>query len=265
MNNIDYGIVMFEGEHLDAMIQNQDISPANIAMFADRYGKNAGVAMPMSKILSRVMDNKGLCYTLLNKDGVPVAIFGALPLNPELPSELQLLWEGVLLLNKWEFCADDNIAKKAIESIASALTLVFDNGRTNITLCTQVREDFTTGFEKYGVTVHRDKKIAVNGVNYVYCSVNGQSVERLRQYLYPVAEPQTDTDEVTDVRDDISESGNEPSDGSGGTPADQETSEQSDQRDESTDGMAATVNQNDSVESGSWESAGEIPITDARG
>lgn len=113
MNNIDYGIVMFEGEHLDAMIQNQDISPANIAMLADRYGKNAGVAMPMAKILSQIMSGGGRRYTLLNKDGVPVAIFGALPVSPELPSELQLLWEGVLLLNKWEFCADDNIAKKS--------------------------------------------------------------------------------------------------------------------------------------------------------
>ena len=263
MNNIDYGIVMFEGVHLDAMIRDRDISSANIAMLADRYGKNAGVAMPIAKILSRIMDNKGVCYTLLNKDGIPVAIFGALPLNPELPSELQLVWEGVLLLNKWEFCADDKIAREAIKSIASALSLVFDNGHTGITLCTQIREDFTTGLEKYGVTVHRDKKIDVNGVKYVYCSVNGKSVERLRQYLYPVAEPQID--EVTDVRNDISESRDEPSDGSGGTPTDQETSEQSDQRDESTDGMAATVNQNDSVESGSGESAGEIPITDARG
>ena len=264
MNNIDYGIVMFEGVHLDAMIRDRDISSANIAMLADRYGKNAGVAMPIAKILSRIMDNKGLCYTLLNKNGRPVAIFGALPVSPGYPQELQILWEGFLLLSKWEFCANDNIAKKAIESIASALTLVFDNGRTNITLCTQVREDFTTGFEKYGITVHRDKKIDVNGVKYVYCSVNGKSVERLRQYLYPtVAEPQPDG--VTNVRNDASESGSEPSDGSGGTPTDQETSEQSDQRDESTGGMAAASDQNGSVESGSWESAGEIPITDARG
>ena len=274
MNNIDYSIVMFEGAHLDAMIQNQDISPANIAMFADRFGKREGVAMPMAKILSQIMSGGGRRYTLLNKDGMPVAIFGAMTVTPELPSELQLLWEGVLLLSKWEFCLSDNgldaevreddkIAKKAIDAIASALSLIFDNGHTGVTLCTQVREDFTTEFEKYGVTVHRDKKIAVNGVNYVYCSVNGKSVERLRQYLHPVAEPQTD--EVTDVRDDISESGDEPSDGSGGTPTDQETSEQSDQRDESTDGLAATSNQNGSVESGSGESAGEIPITDARG
>lgn len=263
MNN-DYGIIMFEGAHLDAMIQNQDISPANIAMFADRFGKREGVAMPMAKILSQIMSGGGRRYTLINKDGVVVAIFGALPLNPELPSELQLLWEGVLLLSEREFCADDKTTKKAIDAIGEALRLVFDNGRTNITLCSQIREDFATGLEKYGVTVHRDKKIAVNGVNYVYCSVNGKSVERLRQYLHPVAEPQTH-DEVTDVRDDISESGDEPSDGSGGTPTDQETSEQSDQRDESTDGLAATSNQNGSIESGSGESAGEIPITDARG
>lgn len=258
MNRID----RFNGEDLDVLITDNNISPADRAMLADRYGKNAGVAMPLSKILARILDNKGVCYTLRNDAGEVVSIFGALPVSPELPSELQLVWEGILLVS---WAESERNLKEAIESIASALTLVFDNGRTNITLCTQVREDFTTGFEKYGITVHRDKKIAVNGVNYVYCSVNGQSVERLRQYLYPVAEPQTDTDEVTDVRDDISESGNEPSDGSGGTPADQETSEQSDQRDESTDGMAATVNQNGSVESGSWESAGEIPITDARG
>ena len=262
---MNYRIEHFAGEHLDAMIQNQDIYPANIAMLADRYGKNAGVAMPMSKILLQIMSGGGRRYTLLNKDGVPVAIFGALPLNPELPSELQLLWEGVLLLNKWEFCADDNIAKEAIESIASALTLVFDNGRTNITLCTQIREEFTAGFEKYGITVHRDKKIAVNGVNYVYCSVNGQSVERLRQYLYSVAEPQTDTDEVTDVRDDISESGNEPSDGSGGTPADQEESQQGDISDQPADSLPTASNKNDSVESGSGDAASALPIEDARG
>ena len=258
---MNYRIEHFVGVHLDTMIRDRDISSANIAMLADRYGKNTGVAMPLSKILARILDNKGVCYTLLNESNEVMAIFGALPLNPELPSELQLVWEGILLVS---WAESERNLKEAIESIASALTLVFDNGRTNITLCTQVREDFATGFEQYGITVHRDKKIDVNGVKYVYCSVNGKSVERLRQYLYPVAEPQTH-DEVTDVRDDISESGDEPIDGGGGTPADQETSEQSDQRDESTDGMAATVNQNGSVESGSWESAGEIPITDARG
>ena len=256
MNRIEH----FTGISLDYMIGGECISPATRAMLADRYGTNAGVAMPLAKIFSRIMDNKGLCYTLIDESNDVVAIFGALPVSPELPSELQLVWEGILLVS---WAESERNLKEAIESIASALTLVFDNGRTNITLCTQVREDFTTGLEKYGVTVHRDKKIDVNGVKYVYCSVNGKSVERLRQYLYPVAEPQPDG--VTNVRNDISESRDEPSDGSGGTPTDQETSEQSDQRDESTDGMAATVNQNDSVESGSWESAGEIPITDARG
>ena len=265
MNNIDYGIVMFEGVHLDAMIRDRDISPATSAMLADRYGKNAGVAMPLAKILSRIMDNKGLCYTLLNKNGRPVAIFGALPLNPELPSELQLVWEGVLVMGHWEFCVDDETPKKAIEAIGGALTLAFDNGRTNITLCSQIREDFATGLEMYGVTVHRDKKIAVNGVNYVYCSVNGQSVERLRQYLYPVAEPQTDTDEVTDVRDDISESGDEPSDGSGGTPADQEEGQQGDSGDQPADSLPTASDQNGSVESGSGDAASAIPIEDARG
>ena len=263
MNNIDYGIVMFEGAHLDAMIQNQDISPANIAMFADRFGKREGVAMPMAKILSQIITGSGKRYTLLNKDGIPVAIFGALSLTPELPSELQLVWEGVLLLNKWEFCVDDDvIANKAIEAIGGALSLIFDNGHTGVTLCTQVREDFATGLEKYGVTVHRDKKIAVNGVNYVYCSVNGKSVERLHQYLHPVAEPQTD--EVTDVRDDISESGDEPSDGSGGTPADQEESEQGSSGDQPADGLATASDQNGGVESGSGDAASAIPIEDAR-
>jgi hypothetical protein len=198
------------------------------------------------------------------KNGIPVAIFGALSLTPELPSELQLVWEGVLLLNKWEFSADDDvIANKAIEAIGGALSLIFDNGHTGVTLCTQVREDFTEGLEKYGVTVHRDKKIAVNGVNYVYCSVNGKSVERLRQYLHPVAEPQTD--EVTDVRDDISESGDEPSDGSGGTPADQEESQQGDISDQPADSLPAASDKNGSVESGSGDAAGAIPIEDARG
>ena len=257
---MNYRIEHFVGVHLDTMIRDRDISSANIAMLADRYGKNTGVAMPIAKILSRIMDNKELCYTLLNESNEVMAIFGALPLNPELPSELQLVWEGILLVS---WAERERNLKETIESIASALTLVFDNGRTNITLCSQIREDFATGLEKYGVTVHRDKKIVVNGVNYVYCSVNGKSVERLRQYLYPVAEPQID--EVTDVRNDISESRDEPSDGSGGTPTDQETSEQSDQRDESTGGMAAASDQNGSVESGSWESAGEIPITDTCG
>ena len=262
-NNAGYKIVIFEGDHLDAMIQNDDISPANIAMLADRFGERAGVAMPMAKILLQIATNNGKRYTLLNKDGIPVGIFGAMTVTPGLPSELQLVWDSILILNKWEFLGDKT-AKEVINAIASALLLMFDNGRTNITLCTQVREDFTAGFEKYGITVHRDKKIDVNGVKYVYCSVNRGSVDRLRQYLYPpVAEPQID--EVTNVRDDISESGDEPSDGSGGTPADQKTSEQSDQRDESTDGMAATSDQNGSVESGSGESAGEIPIIDACG
>ena len=232
-------------------------------MLADRFGMDAGVAMPMAKILSRIMDNKGLCYTLLNKNGIPVAIFGALPLNPELPSELQLVWEGVLLLDDREFCVDDETARKAIEAIGGALSLIFDNGHTGITLCTQIREDFTEGLEKYGVTVHRDKKIAVNGVNYVYCSVNGKSVDRLRQYLYPVAEPQTH-DEVTDVRNDISESRDEPSDGSGGTPADQEEGQQGDIGDQPADSLPTASDQNGSVESGSGDAAGAIPIEDAR-
>jgi hypothetical protein len=262
MNNIDYSIVMFEGEHLDAMIQNQDISPANIAMFADRFGKREGVAMPMAKILSQIITGGGRRYTLM-KNGIPVAIFGALSLTPELPSELQLVWEGVLLLNKWEFCVDDDvIANKAIEAIGGALALIFDNGHTGVTLCTQVREDFTEGLEKYGVTVHRDKKIAVNGVNYVYCSVNGKSVDRLRQYLHPVAEPQID--EVTDDRD-ASNTGAEPSDGSNGTPADQEEGQQGDISDQPADSLPAASDKNDSVESGIGESASAIPIEDARG
>ena len=256
MNRID----RFDGEDLDVLITDNNISPADRTMLADRYGKNAGVAMPLSKILARILDNKGVCYTLRNDAGEVVSIFGALPVSPELPSELQLVWEGILLVS---WAESERNLKEAIESIASALALVFDNGRTNITLCTQVREDFATGLEKYGVTVHRDKKIDVNGVKYVYCSVNGKSVERLRQYLYPVAEPQID--EVTDVRNDISESGDEPSDGSGGTPTDQETSEQSDQRDQSADSLPAASDQNGSVESGSGDAAGEIPITDARG
>lgn len=257
---MNYRIEHLAGFHLDYLIGGECISLANRAMLADRYGKNAGLAMPLSKILSRIMDNKGLCYTLLDESNEAVAIFGALPVSPAYPQELQLLWEGILILNQYVF---ERNPKEVIEAIGGALKLVFDNGRTNITLCTQIREDFTTGLEKYGVTVHRDKKEAVNGVNYVYCSVNGNSVERLRQYLYPVAEPQTH-DEVIDVRDDIGGSGDEPSDGSGGTPADQEESQQGDISDQPADGLATASDQDGGVESGSGDAASAIPIEDAR-
>lgn len=260
---MNYRIEHTIGMHLDNLIACNNVSPADRTMLKDRYGKNAGVVMPLSKILSRIMDNKGLCYTLLDEYNEVVAIFGALPVSPAYPQELQLLWEGVLLVSWAEFECDPPVSKEVIEAIGGALKLVFDNGRTNITLCTQIREDFTEGLEQFGVTVHRDKKEAVNGVNYVYCSVNGKSVERLRQYLYPVAEPQTH-DEVTDVRDDISESGDEPSDGSGGTPADQEESEQGSSGDQPADGLATTGNQDGSVESGSGDAASAIPIEDAR-
>jgi len=259
---MNYRIEHTVGVHLDNLIACNNISPADRTMLADRYGKNAGVAMPLSKILSRIMDNKGLCYTLLNESNEAVAIFGALPVSPAYPQELQLLWEGILLVSWSEFERNPKETKEVIEAIASALKLVFDNGRTNITLCAQIREDFTTGLEKYGVTVHQDKKEAVNGVNYVYCSVNGKSIERLRQYLYPVAEPQTQ-DEVTDDRhtDSI---GNESRDGSDGTPADQEEGQQGDISDERADGLAATGNQDGSVEPGSGDAASAIPIEDAR-
>lgn len=256
---MNYRIEHTVGVHLDNLIACNDISPADRTMLADRYGKNAGVAMPLSKMLSRIMDNKGLCYTLLNEYNDVMAIFGALPVSPAYPQELQLLWEGIVLVCWAEFECNP---KGVIEAIGGALKLVFDNGRTNITLCTQIREDFTEGLERYGVTVHRDKKEAVNGVNYVYCSVNGKSVERLRQYLYPVAEPQTH-DEVTDDRhtDSI---GNKSSDWSDGTPADQEESQQGDISDQPAGSLATTGNQDGGVESGSGDAASAIPIEDAR-
>lgn len=257
---MNYRIEHTVGVYLDNLIACNNISPADRTMLADRYGKNAGVAMPLSKMLSRIMDNKGLCYTLLNEYNDVMAIFGALPVSPAYPQELQLLWEGILLVSWAEFECNP---KEVIEAIGGALKLVFDNERTNITLCTQIREDFTKRLEQFGVTVHRDKKEAVNGVNYVYCSVNGKSVERLRQYLYPVAEPQTH-DEVIDDRD-ASNTGAEPSDGSNGTPADQEESQQGDISDQPADGLATTGNQDGGVESGSGDAASAIPIKDARG
>ena len=258
---MNYRIEHTVGVHLDKLTIYNNISTAYRAMLADRYGESAGVTMPLSKILSRIMDNKGLCYTLLNERNDVIAIFGALPVSPAYPQELQLLWEGVLLVSWAEF-EYDPAPKEVIEAIGGALKLVFDNGRTNITLCTQIREDFTKRLEQFGVTVHRDKKEAVNGVNYVYCSVNGKSIERLRQYLYPVAEPQTH-DEVTDDRhtDSI---GNKSSDWSDGTPADQEESQQGDISDQPAGSLATTGNQDGGVESGSGDAASAIPIEDAR-
>ena len=252
--NTTMPITRFVGADLDYLIAGGNISPADHTMLADRFSPQAGVSMPLSKTLSRIID-KGVCYTVRNDSGEIVAIFGAMPLQQDYPSELQLLWEGIVILNNTVFERNPN---KAIAIMAGGLLLAFDNNRTGITLCTQIREDFATGMEKYGVTVHRDKKYVVNGVNYVYCSVNKLSVERLRAYLYPQQQ------EVSDVRD-VSDTGTESSDGSVGTPTDQEEGQQGDISDQRTGSLAATVNQDGSVESGSGDAASAIPIADARG